>query len=212
MAHSPVGIASNTDLISDKEAPNTLNEALDGRWRGKIAVHEMTDHSQGQIGTTYLTTLHRIIGEKRWNDIIGKIADMKPKQFDCTPEMALAIGMGKYYLGLPAIMGCISYYLNMAGQPLRFKMPTDVPYLTTFAPTIALVAAGENPDWGERAFNFALSEDWQYRVEGLGGKIPTRRGIASSNPIPEDAVYFPTLEDAANIPKFLETLKKKLSI
>ena len=210
MALSPIGIMSNTNLINDEEAPKTLGEALDGRWRGKLAIHEVTDNSQGQMGTTYLTALHRILGEKRWNELIDKIIDMKPKQYDCTPEMALAVGRGQYYLAIPTNRACVSYSLDMAGEPLRFMMPTDVPYMVSFAPTIAMVAGGRNPNWAENAFNFALSEDWQYRVEGLGGKIPPRRGIASSNPVPEDAQYFPILEDAANIPKFLELLKKKL--
>ncbi len=211
MALSPVGIAYNTDLVSEKEAPNTLSEALDEKWRGKLAAHEITNNVEGQMGLTYLTALRRIIGEKRWNDIVARLADMKPTTYQCMPEMALNIGLGNSYLGLPATLACISYYLDIQGRPVAHKMPTDIPYMASFAPTIALVAGGENPEWADRAFNFALSEDWQSRVEGLGGKIPTRPGVAFSNPIPDDAQYFPTLEDAANIPKDLEILREKLA-
>jgi len=211
MALSPVGMAYNTDLISKTEAPNTLTDAVDEKWRGKLAAHEIVDNKEGQMGLTYLTALNRIMGEKRWNDFVDRMADMKPTTYECMPEMALNIGLGKSQLGLPATVACISYYLDIQGRPVAHKMPTDVPFLTTFAPTIALVANGENPDWAEKGFDFALSEEWQSRVEGLGGKIPTRPGLMDSSPIPEDAEYFPTLDDATNIPKFREILRSKLN-
>ncbi|MFQ6135199.1 MAG: ABC transporter substrate-binding protein, partial [Nitrososphaerales archaeon] len=211
MALSPVGLAYNTNLISEEEAPKTLSDALDEKWRGKLAAHEITDNVEGQMGLTYLTALSRIMGEKRWSDFVGRLADMTPTTYQCMPEMALNIGLGNSHLGLPATLACISYYLDIQGRPVAHKMPTDIPYLTTFAPTIALVAGGENPEWAERAFNFALSEEWQSRVEGLGGKLPARPGLVSSSPIPDDAQYFPTLEDAANIPRYLGILREKLA-
>ena len=211
MALSPVGLAYNTDLVKEDEAPTTLDEALDEKWRGKLAAHEITDNVEGQMGLTYLTALNRIIGEKKWNEIVGRLADLKPKTYMCMPEMALNIGLGNSYLGLPATLACISYYLDIQGRPVAHRMPADIPYMATFAPTIAIVKGGENADWAERAFNFALSEDWQSHVEGLGGKIPTRPGMASLNPVPENAKYFPTLEDARNIPKYLDILRSKMA-
>jgi ABC-type Fe3+ transport system substrate-binding protein len=210
MALSPVGLAYNTDLVKKEDAPETLDEALDEKWRGKLAAHEITNNVEGQMGLTYLTALHRIIGERKWDNIVQRLADLKPKTYMCMPEMALNIGLGNSYLGLPATLACISYYLDIQGRPVAHRMPSDVPYMASFAPTIAIVKGGENPEWAERAFNFALSEEWQSRVEGLGGKIPTRPGVASASPIPDDARYFPTLEDARNIPKFLDLLKTKM--
>jgi len=210
MALSPVGMAYNTDLINEKDAPTTLDDALDERWRGKLAAHEITENIEGQMGLTYLTSLHRILGAKRWEKIVDRLVDMDPATYQCMPEMALNIGLGNSYLGLPATRACISYYLDIQGRPIAHKMPEDIPYMATFAPTIALVKGGENPDWAERAFNFALSEDWQSRVEGLGGKIPTRPEIMPPNTIPENVQYFPTMEDAQNIPHFLDILSKKM--
>lgn len=211
MALSPVGIAYNTDLINEAEAPTTLMEAVDEKWRGKLAVHEIVDNVEGQMGLTYLTSLHRIMGEKRWNDFVGRLSSMKPTTYQCMPEMALNIGLGKSQIGLPANRACISYYLDIQGRPIVQKMPSDIPYMTTFAPTIGLIKNGEHPEWAERAFDFALGEEWQSRVEGLGGKIPTRPGLMEDSPIPDDAEFFPTLEDAKNIPKFRDILRQKLA-
>ena len=211
MALSPVGLAYNTELVSEKEAPNSLAEAVDEKWRGKLAAHEIIHNTEGQMGLTYLTSLKRIMGEKWWNTFIDRMVEMKPTTYACMPEMALNIGLGRSHVGLPATLACISYYLDIQNRPVAHRMPKDIPYMATFAPTIALLKHGENPEWADRAFDFALSEDWQFRVEGLGGKIPARPGMATSNPIPEDAEIFPTLEDAKNIPVSLEILRKKMS-
>ena len=109
MALSPVGMAYNTDLISESEAPDTLTDTVDEKWRGKLAAHEIVDNKEGQMGLTYLTALNRIMGEKRRNDFVGRLADMKTTTYECMPEMALNIGLGNSQLGLPATVACISY-------------------------------------------------------------------------------------------------------
>lgn len=210
MALSPVGLAYNTDLVRDVEAPSSLEDSISERWRGKLAVHSIVENSEGRMGLAYLTTLSRIVGPKRWSRLVDRLADLKPKAYECMPEMALAIGKGEKHLGLPATLACISYYLDIQNRPIAHRVPNDIPYLATFSPSIALVAGGGNPEVAERCFDYALSEDWQQRVEGFSGKIPSRPGVASSSIIPEDAEYFPTLEDAANHQKYLEILKERL--
>ncbi len=89
-------------------------------------------------------------------------------------------------------------------------MPTDIPYLTTFAPSLGFLGRGEDPDWAERAFDFALSEDWQSRVESFGGKIPARNGLAADWSPREDVEYFPTLNDASRISRYRENLETQV--
>ena len=211
MALSPVGLAYNTDLVKEGDAPLTLFDAVDQRWKGKLAFHEIVENNEGQMGLTYLTVLQREMGEKRWEDFVGRLADQKPKTYECMPNMALNIGLGNSHLGLPATMSCIAYYFDIQNRPIMHKMPSDIPYLTTFAPSIGFLGKGEDPDWAERAFDFALSEDWQSRVESFGGKIPARTGLIPETSYREDTKYFPTLADASRIPEYRNILRRKLS-
>ena len=127
------------------------------------------------------------------------------------PDMALNIGLGHSYLGFPATRACVSYQVEMQEMPIKLQMPEDVPYMATFAPRVGLVKGSKNQEWGEKAFDFAISEDWQARVEGLGGKTPARPGSASQGSVGgKGVVYFPTLDDAANLDDCLQVLKAKL--
>jgi ABC-type Fe3+ transport system substrate-binding protein len=211
MALSPVGMVYNTDLVKGEAIPETLDDALSERWRGKLATHEITNNVEGQMGLTYLSVLEREIGNRRWNGVVDRIAEMRPTMYQCMPEMALNVGLGKSYLGLPATHSCVAYYLDVQNRPVNLKMPTDIPYMMTFAPSIALVRGGENPEWAERAFDFALSEEWQSRVESFGGKIPTRNGLTPEGAVPEKVSFFPTLEDAKSIPRYKEALLAKIA-
>src|SRR5579862_2913343 len=211
MATSPVGLAYNTDHVKDGEAPTTLLGAVDEKWKGKLAFHEIVDNNEGQMGLTYLTVLQRVMGARRWDDFVGRLAEMAPRTYECMPNMALNIGLGLSYLGLPATMSCIAYYFDIQNRPIKHRMPSDVPYLTTFAPSIGFLGKGEDLDWAERAFDFALSEDWQSRVESFGGKIPARRGLIPETSYRENTEYFPTLTDAAKIPEYRNILRRKFS-
>ncbi len=210
-ALSPVGMAYNTNLVTGADVPRTLYDATDPKWSGKLAVHEITDNAEGQMGLTYLTTLRRILGDKKWDGLVDRLSRLTTTGYQCMPDMALNIGLGHSHLGFPATRACVSYQVEMQEMPIKLKMPEDVPYMATFAPTVGLVKGSKNQEWGEKAFNFTISEDWQARVEGLGGKTPARPGSASQ-PLPSDReiVYFPTLQDAANLDDCLKVLRAKL--
>ncbi len=208
MALSPVGIAYNTNLVNGTSSPKTLEEAVNGTWKGKLAVHSIIQNIEGRMGLAYLVTLRRIMGAERWEKFIDKLSRLEPKAYDCMPEMALSVGKGEKEVGFPATLACISYYLDVQNRPVGFWIPEDIPPLVTFSPTIGLLANGENPDGAKRAFDYALSEDWQQRIESFGGKTSPRPGVAESK-IPANAVFFPTKQDVINHPKYLKILQKR---
>lgn len=195
MALSPVGFTYNTDLVRDGDAPKNLDQLVEEKWKEKVAIHSILHNVEGRMGLAYLVRLQKLIGERRWGDFIWRLSRTKPKAYDCMPEMALAVGKGEKQLGFPATLACISYYLDVQNRPLSFGQPEDIAPLVTFSPTIGLVANGENHEVAEKAFDYALSEEWQQRIESFGGKIPARLGVADAKKTPENAIYFPNLED-----------------
>ncbi|HZW84747.1 MAG TPA: ABC transporter substrate-binding protein [Nitrososphaerales archaeon] len=208
MALSPVGMVYNTSKLDEKTAPSGLAEATEKKWSGKLAIHEITENKEGQMGLTYLTVLRKKMGEKRWADFVKSIYAANPTTYDCMPEMALNVGLGRSDVGFPATLSCVAYYLEVQNRPVKHRMPDDVPYMVTFAPTIAILKDSETPDWAEKAFDFGLSEDWQSRVESFGGKIPTRTGVPATGSVPEDSFYFPSIEDAKDIQETLSQVRK----
>ncbi len=207
MALSPVGMVYNTDKIREDSAPSGLREATEGKWNGKLAVHEITENKEGQMGLTYLSVLRERMGERSWEEFVRKIYESNPTTYDCMPEMALNVGLGRSLVGFPATLSCVAYYLEVQNRPVRHRMPTDVPNMVTFAPSIAILKDAETPEWAEKAFDFGISEDWQSRVESFGGKIPTRTGVQSSASVPADSHIFPTVQDAREIQETLSLVR-----
>jgi len=210
MALSPVGLAYNTELVSEEESPKTIEQVLDDKWRNKLAVHSIIQNIEGRMGLAYLVTLKRIVGEKKWDEFIQRLSALKPKAYECMPEMALRVGMGEKHVGFPATLACISYYLDIQNRPVAFRQPQDIVPLVTFSPSIGLVKNGESPEIAEMAFDFALSEEWQNMIGGFGGKIPARNGIAEEGRIPDGATYFPTYDDVKQHSKYLQILRGRL--
>ncbi len=208
MALSPVGMVYNTEQLNESSAPAGLGQATGGDWSGKLAIHEITENKEGQMGLTYLSVLRERMGERSWGELVKGIYSSNPTTYDCMPEMALNVGLGRSQVGFPATLSCVAYYLEVQNRPVRHSMPTDVPYMVTFAPSIAILKHAEDPEWAERAFDFGLSEDWQSRVESFGGKIPTRNGVQPSASVPDDALYFPTVQNAEKIGETLSMVRK----
>lgn len=69
MALSPVGLAYNTELVSEEESPKTIEQVLDDKWRNKLAVHSIIQNIEGRMGLAYLVTLKRIVGERKWESL-----------------------------------------------------------------------------------------------------------------------------------------------
>lgn len=210
MALSPVGMTYNTDLVAEAASPKTLDDAIDQRWKEKVAVHSIVQNIEGRMGLAYLVTLQRIFGQKKWDEFVDRLSMLKPKAYECMPEMALRVGIGERQMGFPATLACISYYLDVQNRPLAFRQPQDIPPLVTFSPSIGLVKNGENPEIAKLAFDFALSQEWQEMIGGFGGKIPARKGVAEPDRIPGNAQYFPTLADVQQHGKYLQILKGRL--
>lgn len=208
MALSPVGMVYNTEKLSESAAPSGLADATSDRWNGKLAIHEITENKEGQMGLTYLSVLRDRMTGAEWTELVRGIYSANPTTYECMPEMALNVGMGRSQVGFPATLSCVAYYLEVQNRPVKHRMPNDVPYMVTFAPTIAILRHGEDPEWAEKAFDFGLSEHWQGQVESFGGKIPTRKGIASASTVPEDASCFPTVQDAMKIQETLALVKR----
>ncbi len=208
MALSPVGMVYNTRMMDEASAPSELEEVAAERWNGKLAIHEVTENKEGQMGLTYLSVLRKRMGERSWAEFVKGVYATRPTTYDCMPEMALNVGLGRSQLGFPATLSCVAYYLEVQNRPVKHRMPADVPYMVTFAPSIAILKHAETPEWAEKAFDFGISEDWQSRVESFGGKIPTRNGMQASNSVPDDSLYFPTVDDAKEIQDTLSLVKR----
>ncbi len=122
----------NKQRVADGDLPNTWDEMLAERWRGKI----------GQwVRAATLGTLAKAYGEQHMRDYTRKLIELKPMIYPSTFQLAqqaaageVDIGMGLYHSAQPVIA---------SGAPLGLRFLDPTPVNTLYG---AVVAKGANPE------------------------------------------------------------------
>lgn len=86
----------NTNLLNIDKAPRTLQELVDSRWAGKIAI------AYPLFGTTgsHLLKLRESLGEPAWSDWCRSLLRNKPLVLDGNSLVARMVARGEVWIGL----------------------------------------------------------------------------------------------------------------
>lgn len=171
----------NTDLVSDAEAPKTLADLFDPKWKGKIAAPTISIGGTGWLQ-------YRIFQDKLGEDALKKLAAQQMKFFTAYQPMSLAVARGEFPIGLLAVSS--EYPLRVAqGAPIKPIIPPEgVPVVP--APMF-LMAKAPHPGAAELFGNWSLSkqgQEAQVAVRGIWSQR-TDVGTAPQN-LPGDKMNF----------------------
>jgi iron(III) transport system substrate-binding protein len=149
---TPVGILYNTELVKATEAPKSLDDLLDSKWRGRIS---MPDPSRHASTATYLWNLQQIKGDK-WQEFVRALAKQKPLLVESYSSVPNAIVRGEASIGIS--------YIQYAGQtkgPISFA-----PISQVFADPsdAALSARAANPNAAKFLIEYLCSPEGQKKV------------------------------------------------
>ena len=151
-----VGVLYNTELVGSGEIPRSLDDLLDAKWQGKIAIPNPSQHSST---AQFLWNLEKLKGEK-WLDFVKAFARQKPHMMDSFAPIPPAIIRGETPLGITYLQ----YVVQQKG-PIGYA-PLDK-YLTD--PTdIGLSAKAANPNAGKIFIEYICSPEGQKRVADTG--------------------------------------------
>ncbi|MET0503455.1 MAG: extracellular solute-binding protein, partial [Candidatus Binatia bacterium] len=131
---TPVGVLFNTELVKSADVPKTLDDLLDSKWQGKIA---MPDPSRHASTAQYLWNLEQVKG-KTWMEFVKSLAKQKPLLLESYSTVPNTIVRGESSLGI----SYIQYTVQTKG-PISFSPTTHV-----FADPsdVALSAKAANPN------------------------------------------------------------------
>ena len=155
-AHRYFGFVYNPDMISAEEAPKSWDDLLDPKWKGKIAIGDMT--VPGGIRVV-LTGLMRPETADRWGqDFVEKLQQQDLQIASSEPSVPTDVSSGRFPVGVGVFVG---YYNDQKekGAPIEFVFPLEGGnFLTRTA--LCLVDEGPNPEASE------LYVPWLYSLEG----------------------------------------------
>lgn len=153
---TPIGILYNSELVRGAEAPKSLDDLLDPRWRGKIA---MPDPSKHGSTAQFLWNLQKLKGE-RWREFVRALANQKPHLMDAFAPIPATVARGETHLGIT--------YVQYAAQhkgPLGFGL---LEAFLTDPSDIGLSAKAANPNAARLFIDYLCSPEGQRRVAETG--------------------------------------------
>lgn len=168
-------IMYNTELVSAEEAPKSIFELTDPKWKGQIAAAGSTNGSmQAQIAA-----IRQLLGEQEAGAWLESLIANDVTFFGGHTDVRKAVGAGEFKLGL---VNHYYYYLQQAeGSPVGIVFPDQgegQPGLITNATAAAIVKGGSNPQAAQAFMDFLLSEAGQKIFAELNYEYPLRPGVA----------------------------------
>jgi iron(III) transport system substrate-binding protein len=147
-----MGIAWNTTLVKDSEAPKTWNELLDPKWKNQII---MTDPDQASTTKYWMTAMMQ--SEKYGEAFFQALYNNGTKLESGTTATHNRVADGSYKIGI--CLDYVSANLIAEGSPMNFHFTTaDVVTMTS---PVALIKGCANPDNGKLLIDFLLSKAGQ---------------------------------------------------
>lgn len=175
-------VVFNTDLVSPEEAPRTMHDLTDARWRGRVGV------ARPAFGTTrgHMGALLDVWGEEAFTDWARAMEASGVRLYDGNASVVRAAASGEIQVGLTDTDDVWS------GQ--RNGWPIDLTYVRhdlgdldagpmVIPNTVALVAGGPNPEAARALALFLLSERVERMLaESDSHNVPIRPAVAAEFP------------------------------
>jgi iron(III) transport system substrate-binding protein len=173
-------IMYNTDLVSSEEAPKSIFELTDPKWKGQVAAAGSTNGSmQAQIAA-----MRQLVGEEGTEQWLSDLIANETTFFGGHTDVRKAVGAGEFKLGL---VNHYYFYLQQAeGSPVGIVFPDqgeDQIGLITNATAAAVVKGAPNVAAAQAFLDFQVSPEGQkliaeqnYEYSLLPG-VATREGV-----------------------------------
>lgn len=157
----------NTQMVSEADAPKSLKDLLDPKWKGKIAAPSILVGGTGWLQ-------YYIFVEKYGDDFLKQFAAQQPKIFTSYAPMTLAVARGELPIGLISVTS--EYPLRKQGAPIKPVYPAEgIPIVPT---PMMMLANSSHPNAAELFGNWSLSKAGQERAVEVRGIWSQRTDVA----------------------------------
>lgn len=152
----PISILYNTELVKPAEAPKTLDDLLNPKWKDKISMPDPSSHT---TTAQFLWNLQRFKGDK-WLDYVKALAKQGPHLVSSLAPVTTAIIKGEALVGITYIK-YVKQYKGPVTYVLMDKYLTDPNYMG-----VGVKAA--HPNAGKLFIDYACSAEGQKYISEDG--------------------------------------------
>lgn len=176
-------IVVNTNKVSLADAPRSLREFSDPKWRGKIAM------AYPVYGTTaaHMARIREAWGDEKWKEWCEKFAANKPFIVDGNSVVVKLVGAGEAWIGVTDsddVAAGLRNHLPIAAVPIEPKFNDEFLRIPN---TIAIVTGSADERPAQEFYAFAQSEKALAALVAANALESTEPGssISISRPIEE---------------------------
>lgn len=172
--HAPIGIFYNKSMIKPGDAPKSLEDLLNPKYRGKFVMPDPTQHT---TTLQWVASLYKIMGKEKADKYIRDLGATKPTLVESFAPSAERVATGETPIAISLIRYVVTYGEKGA--------PVDYVRLGKFLSTgqyLSLSHKAPRPNGGKALIDFFLSEE-SARILAKAGEFVTRKGIYP--PVPD---------------------------
>jgi iron(III) transport system substrate-binding protein len=166
--HTPIGIIYNKSVISTAEAPKSLDDLLNPRFRGKVVMPDPTQHT---TTIQWLASLYKIMGKEKADKFIRALGAAKPILAESFAPSAERVSTGE----TPIAISLVRYVVTFAAK----KAPVDYVRMNKMLSTgqyLALNRKAPRPNAGKAFIDFFLTPE-SMNLLAKAGEFVTMKGI-----------------------------------
>lgn len=152
----PISILYNTELVKAGEAPKTLDDLLNPKWKDKIGMPDPTRHT---TTAQFLWNLQKFKGDK-WLDYVKALAKQQPHLVESLAPVTNAIIKGETQVGITYIK-YVKQYKGPVSYVLMDKHLTDPNYM-------GLGGKAAHPNAARLYIDYACSAEGQKAISEDG--------------------------------------------
>src|SRR5687767_6945615 len=200
-------IAYNTKLVKPEEAPRSVFELADTKWRGQVAM------ADPRFGSTsfHVAALYALAGDQKMDDFFRRLKDDGVRVVDGNSVVRDLVARGEVKVGLTDTDD-----VNVAledGQSIAMVLPDKdglgVPVMPNM---VSLIANAPHPDEARRLIDYLLSADVERQLaQSEAVQIPLHAGVPGPKNIPAIATFKPMTLDYGKAASRVEEVTNRLA-
>jgi iron(III) transport system substrate-binding protein len=200
-------IAYNTKLVKPDEAPVSVFDLADPKWRGQAAI------ADPRFGSTsfHVAALYALAGDQKMDDFFRRLKANGVRVVDGNSVVRDLVARGEVKVGLTDTDD-----VNVAlenGQPIAMVLPDrdglGVPVMPNM---VSLIANAPHRDEGRRLVDYLLSPDVERQLaQSEAVQIPLHSGVQGPKNIPAIDTFKPMTLDYAKAANRVDDVTKRLA-
>jgi iron(III) transport system substrate-binding protein len=201
-------IAYNTTLVKSADAPTSVFDLADPRWRGQVAI------ADPRFGSTsfHVAALYAAAGDERMDAFFHRLKANDVKIVDGNSVVRDLVVRGEVKIGLTDTDD-----VNVAiedGQPIAMVLPDAAGLGVPVMPNmVSLIANAPHVEEGQRLIDFLLSRDVEEQLaRSAAVQIPLHAGVPGPKNIPAIETFTPMTLDFTRAARQVEDVTNRLAV